>query len=512
VRSEIAALAAILVVGLLMRLAFDLRSPPFVTNDSLSYLLPGYDLIHGAGFMPLLKRPPLYPLFVGSVFAGFGEELRVLTLVQHLLGVLTVLLACGIGRLLFGPAAGLLAALLTALSGPLIVTEHYLMSETLFGLLLMAGLFAYLLGVRPRASSPACPTPAAGRQPASSGHEGNVTAENAGSPPPSPAPQAGVGSGVRWLALAGLLLGLATLTRPIAQLVVIMLALALPYLTPRWRPVLIGAVALVGLFVVTILPWMVRNEVVQGTFAVAGGSGEGLAVRTIRYGQQFDFREPSGGDPDRLTQRARRIYRDEAGDGSAFELAARLRDELHISEIEAERLMRSIALQAILRAPSYYLRGTADMFVQTFVGRPVRLRQDWTPWRNIDWDDRVEHLLPGPTPAEDRSFAAAERLATLYDPARFGLPIAVLGLLGLALAPSGTRRQVWLLGGLVLAVLLAGAALIGIEWRYRFPLDPAINVLVAGGVVGLVKLAQSTVRHLAPANHAGSQPTPASLP
>ena len=35
-------------LALLVRLAFTFRAPPFVTNDSLSYLLPGFDLVHGA--------------------------------------------------------------------------------------------------------------------------------------------------------------------------------------------------------------------------------------------------------------------------------------------------------------------------------------------------------------------------------------------------------------------------------------------------------------------------------
>ena len=100
------AVVAIAMLGLVLRLAFDLRAPPFVTNDSLSYLLPGYDLLHGGSFMPLLKRPPLYSLFVGGVFGLLGEELRALTLVQHLLGVLTVLATYGVGRLLFGPGGG----------------------------------------------------------------------------------------------------------------------------------------------------------------------------------------------------------------------------------------------------------------------------------------------------------------------------------------------------------------------------------------------------------------------
>src|SRR6266542_6832454 len=102
--------------------------------------------------------------------------------------------------------------------------------------------------------------------------------------------------------------------------------------------------------------------------------------------------------------------------------------------------MRSIALQAILRAPGYYLRGTADMFVQTFVGRPVRLRQDWTPWRNISWPQRVAHLLPAPTPAEERSLGAVEALAGVYDPARFPFPF-ILALFFALGALSGLAKE-----------------------------------------------------------------------
>ena len=446
---------AILVVGgvaLAVRLAFGFRAPPFVTNDSLSYLLPGFDLARGFEFAPILKRPPLYPAFVGGVIALFGEELRALMLVQHGLGVATAVAAFALGRQLYGPAAGLLAGLLTALSGPLLVTEHYLMSETLFGALLIGALLVFVAGLRR----------------------------------PSFA----------LFALAGVLVGLAALTRPIAQLVAVLLACALPLLLVRRRRSLAYAAALLGGFAVTVLPWMARNQAVQGTFAIAGGLGEGLAVRTIRYDQQFDFRDPAGGDGDRQLARARRIYREEASDGSAYELARRVREELGVSEARADGLLRQLALGVILRQPDYYARTTAEMAVRTFAGRPVRLRQDWTPWRNIVWEPRVAHLLPVPTPAEDRAFGSAEALATVYDPARWPFP-AVLALLaavgGLAgLAPE--RRPALLLATLVLGVLLAGAALIGIEWRYRYPLDPLVNVLAAGGLVTLVAMASRCLR------------------
>jgi len=326
------------------------------------------------------------------------------------------------------------------------------------------------------------------------------------------------------LALAGALLGLAALTRPIAQLVLIALIVALPLVLPRWRPTLRAGSILAVTFGIVVLPWMLRNQAVQGTFAIAGGSGEGLAVRTIRYEQKFDFREPAGGDQDRTLARARRIYRDEAGDGSAFELAARLRDELGVSEIEAERLMRTIALQAISKQPGYYLTGTLEMSLQTFVGRPVRLRQDWLPWRNIAWHERVKHLLPAPSAVEERSFGAAERLVTLYDPARLAPLVALLMLAGMLgglarvrrgalLASFDVRgRLALLLGLLVVMLVLAGGALIGIEWRYRFPLDPLINVLMGGGVATMLALAGTFRGRQASRTVAQPAATPAGTP
>jgi len=438
------ALLLLLVVALGVRLAFADRAPPFVTNDSLSYLLPGWDLVHGLGFAPILKRPPLYSAFIAGTIATFGDELRTLMLVQHLLGAVGVLATFGIGRVIFGTSAGFVAGALTAVSGPLIITEHYLMSEALFSVLQLGALLAYLLGVR--------------------------------------------ASRDRWFVAAGLLLGLAALTRPIAQVTLLLLLAGLLLLLPRWRPVVRAGALVAGLFALTVLPWMVRNQLVQGTFAIAGGSGEGLAVRTIRYEQTFDFREPAGGAPDRQMARARRIFREEAEEGSAFELAGRLRDELNVSEIQAERIMRSIALDAILRQPGYYLQGTADMFAKTFIGRPVRLRQDWLPWRNIRWDERVEHLVPAPTPTEDGAFPTAEALASIYDPARWWALLAVLGFAGMAAAIAQQYRPALILGAVVLAQLLACAALIGIEYRYRYPLDPLVHVLAAGGTVALVTI------------------------
>ena len=38
---------------------------------------------------------------------------------------------------------------------------------------------------------------------------------------------------------------------------------------------------------------------------------------------------------------------------------------------------------------------------------------------------------------------------------------------------------------MTLGQVFAAAALVGIEWRYRYPLDPMINVLIGAGIAGL---------------------------
>lgn len=436
---DLAALGVIGVVALSFRVPFLLRAPAFITNDSLSYLLPGFDLANGLGFEPIFKRPPGYPLFIAGGLWFFGaQSLTGLLALQHLLGVITAGLAYGLGVRLFGRPAGLLAGLLTALSGPQIVTEHYLMSEALFGFLLAAALLGAVAALQRRS--------------------------------------------LGLLAGSGVLLGLAALTRPVAQMLVPLLALAALALWPGWRPALRAAAVLLACYGLTVLPWMARNGVVQGSVTLAGGLGEGLAVRTIRLDQDFDFRAPPG-TPDPL-RKERDIFREEARQGSAFELARRLRTEAGLSPAAADRAMRDIALGAIRQKPLYYLSGSLDMFLKMFAGRPIRLRQDWRPWRSIEWEQRVQHLLPAATPEQEAAFDSAQAVVAFDDPARWWQAVAVLFVAGLVAAARRPDRGVALLPGLAaLALLAASAFLVGIEWRYRYPLDPLLNVAVAGGAV-----------------------------
>src|SRR5918911_1512127 len=104
-------LLLVLLVATAARLAFALRPPPFLTIDSQGYFLPGWELAHGLGFGPELRRTPTYPLFIGLVVFLLGDDLRGLTLAQHGLGVLTAGLTYTLGRRAFGRLAVLMALL-----------------------------------------------------------------------------------------------------------------------------------------------------------------------------------------------------------------------------------------------------------------------------------------------------------------------------------------------------------------------------------------------------------------
>jgi hypothetical protein len=142
VSNEAVQVGALLILALLVRVALHTRSPAFVGKDSQSYFLPGWEIARGLPFELGQRRTPAYPLFIAGVILILGEDLRALALAQHLLGLATVLVTYLLGRLTFGRGAALLAGALVALNGPLLIYERYVMSESLFGLLLALSLLA----------------------------------------------------------------------------------------------------------------------------------------------------------------------------------------------------------------------------------------------------------------------------------------------------------------------------------------------------------------------------------
>jgi 4-amino-4-deoxy-L-arabinose transferase-like glycosyltransferase len=442
-------LVLVLAAGLVMRLVLAGVAPFFLEGDSQTYLLPAWELARGEGFNPELRRTPGYPLLIAASFWSLGEDLERLALVQHLLGLATAGLTFLIARQLFGPLAGLLSGLAVALSGPQLIYERYVMTEALFGFALAALVLMMLAALRRPSRN--------------------------------------------LLLLGGLCIGMAALVRPVAQAVLPLFLLSLLVFLPRWRPALKAAgLALLG-YALIIAPWTLRNLVEHETPAASGGLGRSLIARTVKYDSLFDWKWLSetyeGGDD--LASRERMLLYRKRGNipegRSVRPYQDALINELGLTQSQAESAMREIAIEAIARRPVDYLAGSLLFTVQIFRGREESLQGHWRQRASKDWaeqwDNRLDYLATPLTPQQLQGQNVAAAVTDLYQPARFSWLLAVLFLLGSLMAwLEPARRPALLLGGITLTLLALSAFLDGPVPRYRYPLDPLILAVAAGGL------------------------------
>ena len=460
-------LLIVLAVAVFVRARFlSAGVPAFVTPDSDDYLWPGYALASGLGFEPELRRTPLYSLFIAGVLV-FGGNLGTLAVVQHGLGVVTAGLAYLLGRTamgghvpgesgvwqLAGRAAGLLAGLMVALSGPQIIYEHYMMSEALFTLVLTLALLLLVTALR---------RPSRG-----------------------------------WLLAAGGGVALACLTRPIGQ-VVLPVALGLPLLLalPAWKAGLQRA-ALIGVGILVVMaPWTLRNLVIHGTPGAEGALGQALIGRTVRHDKGYLYHDPAHPDSNPTRAAARQIIQQETdgGEPSGGTITQRIRDELGLTQAQTSALLRDLALSEIMERPGHYLETTREMAWELFQGRNERLLGNWRQrtTRNWDnkWEPRLVALLDPESTAEGELYERADGVTSFFHPWRWRTSISWLFGVGVVLALAVPRlRPALVPATTVILLVVAAAALDGLVWRFRYPADPAIAVLAALGLFGPLGLA-----------------------
>ncbi|MCC6175490.1 MAG: glycosyltransferase family 39 protein [Chloroflexi bacterium] len=472
----------IVVVAAAIRFAFAFRVPVFLLRDSVSYFLPAWDLNHGLGFDLSVRRTPVYPWFLSGAMTLFGDELLAVALAQHALGIGTAVLVYLLGRLTFGRAAGLLAALLTALNGALLVAEHYVMPEAVLLALLLVTLYALLLAIR---------------------H-----------------------SNRRSFLTTGLLLGMCILCKPVTQALVPVLPLIVLASRGSLRRAIVPS-ALIGAGVLAVIvPWMARNAAVHGSATTAGALGQTLVARAAKHDDGFtwyDARQAAAYE--RREGIARQIVqsgiKQRLSDGVIYR---RVQDRLGLSDPDVNHFMRDLTVKVILEQPGYYLRGTAEMTWRLLLGEVEKLSTDWKTQNarlsREEWDDRVEYLLSRATDAQRNELDRASAVVGLVQPAALGPILPLLGLLGMVVAVAVPRLRPALTFGLVTAALLVtSAALDGPVTRYRYPTDPLVALAAAGGLIwGLTWLlswtrprratpsATRTVAHRTPTPAAGTAP------
>jgi hypothetical protein len=417
------ALGAIALVALGVRIVFIVVVAPQVPSlgDASAYHLLAEHLAHGGGYIrpfddlllhlqrPTAEYPPLFPVLL-SLPARLGahsvDQQRVFL---AFVGAATVTLVGLLGRRVASPAAGLIAAALAAVYPMLFLTEATLMAESLY----VALVTLVLLGAYRAYDDP------------------------------KPA---------RFVAL-GIAIGLATLTRAegilLGVVVVVPLVAFLRGLPTRERA--LRAATALGIAVVVIAPWTIRNAVKFHTFvpvsnnagtlvdgancdATYGGPQIGLWRETFtRSGSQ------AGADTAKLPQ-AQACF-------EGFDIA-----DPHFDEASAAN--------TDTRAGLDYARAHLGKLPKVAAVRVLRTWGLYAPRQQVDFES-----------LEGRPRAWQRRGTVMYW---ILLPFAAAG----AVLLRRRRRLVWPLLATAVTVTLVAASTYG-QQRFRIAAEPALLVLAA---------------------------------
>ncbi|HWQ29131.1 MAG TPA: glycosyltransferase family 39 protein [Dehalococcoidia bacterium] len=225
------ALAAVVTLAVALRLVWIAYSDwrPLPDDDAFRYDWFARNLAEGTGFVHLNGKPtafwpPGYPLLVAPFYFLFGPDPLWAQLLNTALAGGAVALTFALARRAFGDRAGLLAAGIVALFPSLILFTGLTLSETAFTFFALLGLWLLI----------------------AEGGRGRI--------------------GLRELALAGAVIGFATLIRGQALLLPLV---ALPFwqmASGDWRAALRRLAVAGSCAAVVVVPWTIRNAIQMNAF------------------------------------------------------------------------------------------------------------------------------------------------------------------------------------------------------------------------------------------------------
>jgi len=231
------ALVPIIFFAFFVRLFFVFANPIAVTKDALQYDQMALNLVNGKGFVdetgsPTAFIPPLYYLFLASIYHIFGHSYLVVRILQAILGSLTCFIIYKIAEIIFSRKIGLISTLISSVY-PAFTFFYYgpagLLTETLF-------IFLFCLGVLLSLKS-------------------------------------FIKNSLILSMTAGIFLGLATLTRPIGLFIpLVIFAWLIMVRTPFKKLFNISLPSLLA-FLTILSPWIIRNYIVFHAIVPASTAG-----------------------------------------------------------------------------------------------------------------------------------------------------------------------------------------------------------------------------------------------
>jgi hypothetical protein len=370
------------------------------------------------GLRPESFRTPAYPLYLAAILTVFGD-LRAALVGQCLMGSLAAVLVVGMARKLgISPRWSIGAGLVWALHPGLVTFDNLLLTESLFNALVVAALW---LAVR---------------------------AEK-----------------MRWVALVGLLLAVAGLTRPLGLLY-------LPAAAAAFWPVSRSRVtALCCLTVTALVPtlfWCARNQAVGEGFRITAVGD----LNFLFYSAAYTISEERG--EDWLASWPKRIDENEAA----------LRDRLSPGE-DVAQAARRLAFEKMRKRPGLTAKVHAKSQLKLMVDHSFQEMAG------------LLGLLYSPSGLFSRFVLREKNDAAPVEMGKLIVPLvwvgtnAVLALFAfLGLASLLVRRQ-WrlvIICGVTIALFMAATGCVGLE-RFRLPLLLPL-LLSAASFLGLRRLPQ----------------------
>ena len=434
-------LAAILALALGIRLFAAVYVAPhphrFIQSDAVGYDQIARNLVAGNGFSmragPPYKpdnfRTPGYPAIVATVYQIFGYRPEYVLFLQAFAGMLGCLFAFVIGTLIGNIKIGLLAATLTAINPLSITYASQLWSDVIFALLVAAATLMMIL---------------------------MLNRDRLG-----------------LVLLAGFTLGLATLVHPRSLLMVLLPTFFLIFTRFRsgfLRRGLVQAAAYVAIFMLTLSPWLLRN---QATFGVMNLSSA-VGTNVLYYGAALTEARRTGEDQWTIAQRLE------------SEIVNRSREPLNEAEFASLALKRGAEM--ISDDPGTFaavqLIGTSKVFLPG----TLSVRSLFTGIDVPDGGSVYELLISSSLQQE----AILEFLQATPAPVLFlvavdsTLLVAMLAAWPFAVVhPQRVRIRSGILVSLVILYLALVAGPAGAP-RFRVAFVPLLAVLAAGGFQTLI--------------------------
>ena len=225
---------SIFIVALILRLSalIIFPPPPLDMSAEVAYWGGAQLIVHGEGFRDPsypVYAPPFYAVFIAAFLTLFGDNQLPLKIAQTILDSLTVVFGYVVLRETLGIRAGMLSAGIMAIYPFSIYLSITVASEPLFAFFLSAFMLLVHYAVRSQNTYYYC--------------------------------------------AAGVLLGLATLTRGVTQFFPIMFLAVLMLINRPTKKLLLSYGALCLSFAIVISPWTFRNYTVLEDFVPVGTAG-----------------------------------------------------------------------------------------------------------------------------------------------------------------------------------------------------------------------------------------------